>query len=166
MANTNSNVYANLIASPATMNDVGQYGGRVRRIADAFELAAVDFDADGDTITLCRLRGNVRIKSIMLSHDAMDSGATVLLNCGLYNTDGSIISETTYASAVNVQAAGKNVEIVNEARNIDETGNAIWQDAGATSDLGVFYDVVLTVTAANAGAQAGTIAFELEYTVD
>lgn len=166
MANTNSTLITNSEASPPVANDVGWDGGRVRTKMGSVAVAAADIDADGDTIKLCRVPSNGRIVSIEVGHDDLDSGATAAYNVGLYTAAGALVDEDAYASAVTCQAAAALTRLENEARNISATGQKVWQDAGASADTGLQYDIVLTMTAANAGAQAGDIAFVVKYAVD
>lgn len=170
MANTNSNIVDIQDGTTTTKLSVAKFGGRVRIAADNFELVAANFDADGDTIHLCNLPVNAVIHSIKVSTDDLDTGATVAFNYGIYSTDlGTIKDEDFFATAVTAQAASTLTEIYDEAAaagNVAGVGDPLWQNAGDTSDPGGQYAIVATATAANAGAQAGTFAFQILYSID
>ncbi|MHC4067259.1 MAG: hypothetical protein ACYSUI_22530 [Planctomycetota bacterium] len=146
---------------------------------DSFEVAAADIDADGDTVVLARLPKNARILSIKLLTDDLDTGTDIAWNVGLYEggttaaTPGTVIDEDRYASAVtNATLSGTNAltevygESTDDTDSVDEYGNELYSHAGDTDGDFANYDIVLTQTAAAAGAAAGTIAFSILYTVD
>ncbi len=166
MANTNSDLVANLEASPQVLSPSGKLAGRVRIAVSSVEVTAADFDADGDTIKLASIPSNARINSIKIANDDLDSGADSVFNLGLYDRDGAIKDEDVYASLVTqLQSAAALTELVNEARDIAKHGQRVFEDAGDTDDTDELLDVVMTQTATVAGAVTGTVAFEIEYTV-
>lgn len=170
MANTKSNIVQYQDGTVIPKLDVARFSGRVRIAADNFELAAIDFDADGDTVHLCNLPAHAVIHSIKVGTDDLDSGSTVAFNYGIYSTDlGTIKDEDFYATAVAAQAASRLTEVYDEsgtAGNRASAGERIWQNAGDTENPGGEYAIVATATAANAGAQAGTFQFQILYSID
>ena len=67
-----------------------------------------------------------------------------------------------YASAQSLASAitaGTNINF--EAKDIANIQRQVWQDAGASTDPGYWYDLVFTLTAA--AGSAGTISLEVEY---
>lgn len=175
MANTNSDIVANLVASPPVRNDVSIYGGRMRIAQGAFEVAAADFDADDDTITLCILPSASVVHSIKVANDDLDGATASVFNLGIYDWDrsaralGNVVDEDYWATLVTqFQAAATLTELVAEAAwDIANYGTPLWEGPAALSaDPGGEYAIVLTQTAAVASAQAGTVAFEIIYTLD
>jgi hypothetical protein len=174
--NTNSNLVADPNASPTVPNPAGKQYGRVRIAQDAFEVVAADIDADGDTVRLCTLPANARITSIKLANDDLDGASNVAFNVGIYETPSGagaptiIQDEDYFASAVTMQAAARLTEVFDEAAaaaNVADIGKKLYEMAGDTDAVhDATYDIVLTQTAAASSAQAGTIAFQIEFIVD
>lgn len=169
MANTNSNLIANAVASPVVHNPAGKNYGRVRISQDAFEVADGDFDANLDTIKLARIPVNARIISIKVANDDMDSGTDSLVDIGVYNTDGTIVDQNFFASLLTeFRTATRLTEYYDEAAavaNIDEIGETLWEMLDVASDPGGFYDIVMTQTAAITTDIAATIGFQILYSV-
>lgn len=168
MANTNSDIYAGQIASPTTVVDSGLLGGRARPVIGTATIADGDFDANGDTITLCSLPASARIISIKISNDDLGD-ASEDVDIGLYTHQGAVIDANEFAD--NVTAFQAQVETLTEYLGSGLTVTALqiekklWERAGATADTGVLYDIVLTQTGTIAADIAGSIAFVIEYTV-
>lgn len=164
MATTKSNLITNSDATPVVMNDVGLSGGRMRVAQDNFEVAAADFDADGDIIRLCRLPVNARVLSIKLWSD--DMGGSGTLDCGIYPTDSDTPKDDDFY-ATDFDSSGQatdGAELRFEAANIDTLGDKLWENAGDSSNPGGHYDICLT---AEAGfSNAFTCAFQVVYTID
>lgn len=177
MANTNSNLVASLYTSPIGANAVGQDGGRVRVKMGNFELAAADIDADGDTVRLARLPAVARIVGIFIGGDDLDGSTDLSWNIGLYEpgTDsagpGTVIDEDVFASLITQQAArdmGVN-NLITEAVNAGlfaNIGERLWEVAGDNQGEFDVYEIVLTQTTAAASAAAGTLCFQIFYTID
>ena len=171
MVTQNSNIMANNLATPPTLNDVAVNGGRVRCVVDSFEVNAAGstgVDADGDYFLLCRLPSKARILQFWVSSDDLDSGSNVALNYGIYTTGGSVKDEDIFASAVTHQGAVAVTDVRFEAAaaNISNWQSPLYTLAGDSADPGGFYDIAATNTAASSGLQAGTLAFMIMYTVD
>lgn len=185
MANTNSAEVAAFFGSPLNKAPVGNLGGKLRVAGGNFEVAAADIDADGDTVRLARLPANARIWAIWLGGDDLDTGANVAWNIGLYEpgTDdtgpGALVvtaaadGESLFASAITQQA----VRDVGTANLVGEDwvdgdvkiafyGDRLWELAEDSEGDFTHYEIVATQTAAAAGAQAGTIAYAIWYTID
>lgn len=170
MANTNSNLIANAVASPVVHPPAGKNYGRVRIAQDAFEVTAADFDADGDTIRLCRIPSNARIISIKIGNDDLDGATDSIFNVGVADPDGTIRDEDFFATLVTqFQSATRLTELFDEAlqaANIDEVGETIWEMLDIASDPGGFFEIVLYQTATAGSAQSGTVAFQIMYAID
>ena len=166
MSNTNSLLIANAIASPRILTDVGLSGGRERVMMGTIEIAAADFDADGDTIRLAKIPTHARIVSIEIGNDDLDTSTNSEYHLGLAKEDGTIKDENAYADAVSLQAAAVLTRVENEIRDISKVGQQIWQDAGDTTDPNLIYEIVMYQTTASASAQLGTVSFIIKYTID
>ena len=153
-------------ASPQTLVDVSVSGGRVRSIIGTMEVTAAQVTDDGDILRLARIPSNAVINSIELGSDALGaSGGTA--NVGIYQTDGTEDDEDAYASAVTILQAGSALtRVENEARDIDNVGERVWQDAGDTSDPGGLKDICVTIAATMGTPAAGSVSWVIHYTID
>lgn len=163
---TDSALITNAVAVPAVANSVSVDGGRVRSKKGTFEVTAAQVTDDGDILRLCRIPTNAVIDSIEIASDALGaSGGTA--NVGLYETDGTLVDEDAYASAITLlQAGGAMTRVENEARDISKVGQKVWQDGGLTSDPGGLLDICITIAATMGTPAAGTVSFNVRYTVD
>ena len=165
MANVNTDIVTNFVATPSVKNDSQQLHG-VKRIAQGtIALAAGDLSA-GDTVMLAPVPTNASISSIKLFNDDLDSGTTNTVDVGLYSTAIAAVDDDAYAAASQVlrTASTTGNEMAFLARNINKCGQKVWEDAGQSSDPGGYYYVALTFDAA--GDTAGDLSFVIEYTVD
>ena len=165
MANVNTDIVTNFVATPSVKNDSQQLHG-VKRIAQGtIALAAGDLSAS-DTVMLAPVPTNASISSIKLFNDDLDSGTTMTTDVGLYTTAIAAVDDDAYASAITDLrgAVTTGTEVAFEARNINKCGQKVWEDAGQSSDPGGYYYVALTFDAA--GDTAGDLSFVIEYTVD
>ena len=165
MANVNTDIVTNFVATPQVKNDSQQLHG-VKRIAQGtIALAAGDLSAT-DTVMLAPIPTNASISSIKLFNDDLDSGSTNTTDVGLWTTAIVAVDDDAYASAItDLRGAVTTVtEVACEARNINKCGQKVWEDAGQSSDPGGYYYVGLLFDAA--GDTAGDLSFVNEYTVD
>ena len=165
MANVNTDIVTNFVATPQVKNSSQQLHG-VKRIAQGtIALAAGDLSAT-DTVMLAPIPTNASISSIKLFNDDLDSGSTNTTDVGLYTTAIAAVDDDAYAAASQVlrTASTTGNEMAFLARNINKCGQKVWQDAGQSSDPGGYYYVALTFDAA--GDTAGDLSFVIEYTVD
>ena len=165
MANVNTDIVTNFVATPQVKNDSQQLHG-VKRIAQGtIALAAGDLSAT-DTVMLAPIPTNASISSIKLFNDDLDSGSTNTTDVGLWTTDIVAVDDDAYASAITDLRAAvtTGTEVAFEARNINKCGQKVWEDAGQSSDPGGYYYVGLLFDAA--GDTAGDLSFVIEYTVD
>ena len=165
MANVNTDIVTNIVATPSVKNDSQQLHG-VKRIAQGtIALAAGDLSAS-DTVMLAPVPTNASISSIKLFNDDLDSGTTMTTDVGLYTTAIVAVDDDAYASAITDLrgAVTTGTEVAFEARDINKMGQKVWQDAGQSSDPGGYYYVGLLFDAA--GGTAGDLSFVIEYTID
>ena len=169
MPNQNSNIIANKVAVPPVNNEVGVDGGRVRVVMDTFETIAAGAtaaDANGDAFVLARLPSNARIISFKVASDDLDSGSTVSLNYGMYETDGTLIDETEFADAVDHNGGAVALtEILFENADINTLTQTLADRAGE-SNVNKYYDIAATQAADSSGLQAATFSFIILYVVD
>lgn len=169
MSTADSNLVANLDASPPVMNEVGLQGGRERVVQDDFEVATTDLDA-ADIIRLARLPSNARITELLIANDDLDANGTPTLDMdlGLYDADDdSVLDDDCFAVAdTQLQAASGFVDHRFNALGIDTVGQKLWEIAGLTEDPGGEMDIAITTDTGAATAAAGTIAFIIRYVID
>ena len=169
MGTKNSDLVSNFEADPQVFNPAYQQHGRVRIAQGTIALATTDID-DNDVIMLASLPVGASITSIKLASDDLDSGGSPSLtfNIGLYQTDGTVKDEDCYATAITLgQAATAFTEYAFEVRNINVTGQRVWEDAGDSSQPSdAQYYLAVTVQAAAATAAAGDLSFIVQYVVD
>lgn len=164
MTTKNSDLVANLEASPQVANNVAELHGRKRVAQGTIALATTDLNAS-DLIMLAPVPSGASITSIMIASDDLDTGTTLSCEVGLYSDAGVVEDADCYASAVtDWRAATAFTEYRFEAANINTCGQKVWQDAGLAADDGAQHYVAITVTAA--GNQAGDLSFMIEYVVD
>ena len=165
MANVNTSLVTNFEASPQVMNAAHELHG-VKRVAQGtIALAAGDLSAT-DTVMLAPVPTNASITSIKLFNDDLDSGSTNTCDVGIYNTDAVAVDDDAYASAITDLRAAvtTGTEVAFEARDINAMGQQVWEDAGASSDLGGYYYIGLLFDAA--GDTGGDLSFIIEYVVN
>ncbi len=173
MGTFNSDLMANTAASPAVMNEVANAGGRVRVAQGQVEVDASAEAQAGDILRLARLPVNAVIKSVKIGNDDLDSGTTSVMEVGIYDKDGNAKDADIFASASQqLRAAARLTELFDESAagaagavgGVGNTGKRLWQLAGDAENPGGEYDICITHTAAC--DQDGTIAYQIEYTID
>lgn len=110
-------------------------------------------DSIASTYRMLRVKSSTRISSLLLYTDAI---TTATADVGLYRTTqdgGAVVDVDFFATAQALTAAiVTGAEIQYEAAagvtDIANINKRIWQQLGLTSDPGVQYDIVLTLTAA------------------
>lgn len=129
--------------------------------------------ANGDSIAstyrLCRVPSNARISCVLLSCDAITSGAG---DVGVYKTardGGAVVDVDFFASAQSIASALVHSDISHEADPGDagagwglaDVEKPLWQALGLTADPYIEYDIALTLTAATLAA--GTVAMKVQF---
>lgn len=129
----------------------------------------------GDSIAsiyrLVRVPSNARISQVLLSCDAITSGAG---DIGVYQTagnGGAVVDVDFFASAQSIATALLNSDVTSEADPADagvgfgkaDAEKALWEALGLTVDPGIEYDIAVTLTAA--AAANGTMSLKVRYTV-
>lgn len=167
MANVNSTLVTNFLASPPVLAPSYQLGGSMRVSCGTKAVVAGDLSA-GDTIMLTHIPTNAAVISIKLFNDDLDSGTTVTTDVGLYTADGDVTAkdDDCYASAITDfrGAVVVGTEVAFEARNINLMGQKVWEDAGDSTDPGGYYLIGLKCDAA--GDAAGDISWAVTWITD
>lgn len=161
VVNTKSTAVTNADATPPSMNDLNITGGRLREIVSTVEVAAAD--DDNSLYRVARVHSSWRISSIEIFNDAISSGTD--FNLGLYATaaDGAAaVDDNVYGDAISMASARVvPLDATFEARGVELMEQEVWQDAGLSSDTGVWYDI--TLIGITVGTAAGTLSFRIKY---
>ena len=166
-----------------SLTEAASYTGKVRVAMDTIALATGDID-DNDIIHMVKVPSNVKLVSIKLSNDDLDSGGSPALvtDIGLYvgetkftDTDasatayaaGAVIDRDCYGTVMTtLQAAALDTEVLHETRDKNLISNFVWQDGGLTSDPGVPLYISLTIETFAATAAAGDVTMVVQYVVN
>lgn len=159
----NSNLVANIVASPPVQNPSTFEGGRVRSIR------AVASVANGDSIAsvyrMARIMSHWRLVRILLTTTAITSAAA---NLGLYRTvadGGAVVSAALYASATSLASAiNASPSDLRWSAITTPATSRVYEDLALTANPNLAYDLAFTLTAA--AAANGTVGLEVLYTAD
>ncbi len=167
VVNTKSTAVTNADAATQTNLSLKIAGGRLRESVGTVE--AVNGDSIGSTFRLARIRSNDRVSRVMLSCDAISSGAG---DVGIYDiaaNGGAVVDADFFASAQSLASALVNADVTHEADAADagagfghaDVEKPLWQALGLAADPYKLYDIAVTLTAA--AAANGTIAMKVQY---
>lgn len=165
MSTKNSSIIADKEASPQRFSEGVLESGQPYEASDIFEVEAGDL-ANGDIINLCDLPANAIVRGIEIVNDALDSGAGMEFDVGLYDLDGNTKDVDVYVDGSSeFQTANAVWTTLTEARGQENLNQRVYEDAGDDfEDRGPMYRVAATITAAAGGsAQAGTVGFRVHY---
>ena len=159
MTTKNSDLVANLEASPQVANKAQELQGVLRIAQGNVALAAGD-STDDDIVMLAPIPSNASIVSLQVGSDAL--GGSCTYNVGIYTDTGAVKDEDFFATAVADGAAL--AELRYEAANLNTTGQQLYTMAGVSTDPGGFYFIAATFAAT--GGTGGDMAFIIEYVVN
>ena len=159
MTTKNSDLVANLEASPQVANKAQELQGVVRIAQGNVALAAGD-STDDDIVMLAPIPSNASIVSLRVGADAL--GGSCTYNVGIYTDAGAVKDEDFFATAVADGAALADLRY--EAANLNTTGQQLYTMAGDSTDPGGFYYIAATFAAT--GGTGGDMAFVIEYVVN
>jgi hypothetical protein len=159
MGTKNSDLVANFEATPQVANSANLLHGVVRVAQGTIVVAAGDSD-DDDIVMLAPIPSNAVVPNIFVGSDTF--GGSCTFNVGIYQTDGTVVDEDYFATAVADAAALADVR--HEAADINTAGKMMWEMAGASSDPGGFYYIAATMAAA--GGTEGDMSFIINYVVN
>jgi hypothetical protein len=159
MTTKNSDLVANLEASPQVANDAQELHGVLRVAQGNVALAAGD-STDDDIVMLAPIPSNATVTSLMVGSDAL--GGSCTYNVGIYTDAGAVKDEDFFATSVADGAAL--AELRYEAADLNTTGQKMYTMAGDSTDPGGFYYIAATFDAT--GGTAGDMAFVIHYVVN
>ncbi len=115
-------------------------------------------DSSGSTYRMVRVPANFVPTEILLAADAL--GGSAAADVGVYKIEedgGAVVDADEFASAVAVSSAVAWTKVMEEAAAADiaKIGQPMWERVGLTANLGIAYDIALTLTAATGAA--GTV---------
>ena len=162
VVNTKSTTITNLDAAQVTRAKAFANGAPLKEWIETLE--AVNGDSIGSTYRFFRVPSWLRVSDLLADCDAITTCAG---DVGLYRTaadGGAVVDADFFASAQSLAAALVNSNIVHESAVVDAPnyGKRIWEQLALTTDPQIYYDVVVTLTAA--AASAGTITLRLRGT--
>lgn len=160
-----STVITNATATPTTLNSANLQHGNLR-VARAFAVIGSG-DSVGSTYRLFRIRSSDLIDGLQVY--SPDIGTTTAGDIGLYRTNGdagAVVDVDFIGSAVSLSGGALNgsdlrFEAAAAGGLITNGEKRVWEALGLTSDPGLEYDVVLTLT--GAADAAGTALFRMTY---
>ncbi len=151
------------------LSPVSQLGGRRRVITDNFEVAASEMEST-DIIVIARLPSHAVILSILISNDAFDAASAITADLGIYETDGTVVDVDAYADAntiLQAATAAPGTELRYTALStVDTVGDRIWENGSESADPSAMRDIAITIDTAATTAQAATLGYRIEYTID
>ncbi len=164
----NSTALTNQYATPPVLNE--QYLVRAEMLSAVGAVTTVVGDSIGSTYWFCEMPSSARIILPIVRWDG-GTPATTAFNLGIYNsntlqpgtappTPGSVVNATLFGSAI-TPGTGPQYNILWDWIAVDDQLR-LWQLLGLSSDPGVNYAIVATLTAASASAQG--ISFQMIYT--
>lgn len=162
---TKSGAITNRDSSPSVHNNAYIAGGMIREAVGTVE--AANADSIGSKYIFASIPSNARVSQVLLYSD--DIGNTTEADFGLYRTTadgGAVVDADFFASAVSLKDGALNgSDITHESAvfNPDDVEKQLWSALGLSSDPGVMYDVVATLT--GAADAAGTISVKIRYVV-
>lgn len=151
-------------ATPRVLNNGRTTGGMVRHARGAAPIT------NGDSIASKYIMCSIPSRAVPISAriSSPDIGTTTAADLGLYRTTadgGAVVDADFFKAAVvlNAGAIAKSEQVNGNLATLANAEKAIWELLGLTSDPGVDYDVVLTLTAA--ADATGTPMVEIDYTI-
>lgn len=155
---------------PVTLVQGGKCGNVSRVYSATIEVAATSTDEIGDIIKMVRIPSRLRITSIRVFNDDIDSGTSALrTDIGLYRADTGAVVDADCFAAASAQLSAASTTGVNVAwatQDIANLGKTAWELGALSADPGCPLDVAFTVTTpANAGG-TGTVSVVVEGSLD
>lgn len=138
---------------------VAHNGGRVRAVVD--RIASTDA-AQNDTILLARLPSNaVILPTSKVYHSALGASVTADVGVRATKTGDFTIDPNGLSDGADVSSAGSFDLLDSITAN---AGKRLWEYTDASADPGREIDIYLSLVDANPAA--GTVAWEIHYTID
>lgn len=163
------------------LGSVAKTYGRKRMISDNFEVAITDLEA-GDIIILCPILSSAILHSFKIANDVLDSVADLTMDIGVCDADGVTVStldsldmfadENTTFQTATLPAAALDHAFLLTQDIVNAFGAQLWERinlheaAEFTEDPVRLWFLCLRVGVVAATPVAGTIGFQVEYTLD
>lgn len=149
-------------ATPAVLNTAVQ-GAEVKHARGVASTSATDTTAS--KYLFCSVPSNAKVVSVRLS--TTGTGTVGAMDIGLYKTTGdggAVVSAALFTSAKLLTTALEKFEAIFESTTITKANSekALWEHLGLSSDPGIMYDVVGTLTATVDAAH--DMLLEIDYT--
>lgn len=164
VVNTKGTIVTNLDTAPPVQNPLYLMGGVLREQVSTVEIAVADCNAS--VFRMGRVHSSWRISEITIFCDAITSGS--VFDLGLYQTaenGGAVVDANAYADNITlVTGILVGTSLLFEAGSavgVEHIEQRVWQNAGLTSDPGIFYDLCLTGDTVGSGA--GTVSLRTRY---
>lgn len=164
VVNRQTSSITNLVASPPVKLDVNQSGARIRVKSDS--ILSISTDSNGSVYRFFRVKAHDVIKSLVIFLDSQASSAHTI-DVGVYASEGGAVIDI---DAIATAFAGNTAitvgtEIRFEVLNITTVNDAIWQNAGVSTEpaAGTEYDIAVTVKARGSTPADGDIVLIMEY---
>lgn len=162
---TKSGAITNRDATPRVLNNGALTGGVCKGFCATVEVA------NGDSIASKYIFGEIPSNAygIQVELWSDDIGTTTISDFGIYQTtaNGSaVVDADFFGSAVSLKdgaVAGTRIEHESAVYDPDDVEKPLWQALGLSSDPGISYDLVATLTAA--ADAAGTVSVKVRYFV-
>lgn len=173
-----------LSAARQSLGPVARTYGRKRVISGNFEAAITDLEAN-DVLMLCPIRSSAVLHSLKISNDDLDSVAGLSLDFGVCDKDGADVNTgagdsrellrtaTAQGQGAVLPSAAVEQRFVDASQNVvDGVGAQIWemvnlQTAGIfAADPNRLWFICIRVEVVAATPLAGTIGYQVEYTLD
>lgn len=144
---------------------------------DSIALPTTALDNADDSFVLCPLPSNAVVLNVSVKNDVLDGVADLAANIGvafsgqggsqkrLGNTVGTVIDADAFASAVTTFQTATLVwtELTNEAGDIADIGQELWEYGSLTEDPGGLLYILVDLTVAAATPTAGDLIVKVEY---
>jgi len=162
---TKAGAITNRDSTPVVLSNASILNGLIHEAVGTVE--AANGDSIASKYIFATIPSNARVSQILVYSD--DVGTTTAADFGIYQTtaNGSaVVDADFFASAVSLSGGALNgTDITHESAvfDPDDVEKPLWQALGLTSDPGLMYDVVATLTAA--ADAAGTISLKVRYVV-
>jgi len=170
MANTQSTHIASVTGSPPIISKAHAGDGATYKSATG----NIEFTpTQTNTLEVCRIPASAVLRKLEFAFDDLAS-TSCTLNIGLHENGsgtaaGTVIDADCFATAVDVgTAAVAMADYRYEVLDIDSTGDRVWELATGFTEAEALEEGTVTIvitSAAATGATAGTVAWNIEYSI-
>lgn len=148
-------------ATPIVFNTAGAGAAAPLQFIDDFVTISAAASVNS-TYRIVRVPTTCKIKAVWLESEAQGAGAVQI---GVYAPNGGAVVNVNLLGNDISLAAAVNADEINQAANytLDKRKQPLWQAAGAASDPGGLYDIVLTVHTTAITTGTGKTGLKIEY---